>query len=73
MADLGNANPTEVLRSVLEKICKNNKGGLTENKYFEQLRVIVQLRNLGTQLNEAMLTVKSFFKKERDVLFKWGV
>lgn len=73
LADFGRSDPTKVIQSVLEKICKDDQGGLTNNKYFEQLRVIIQLRNLETQLNEVMLTVNSFFKKERDVLFKWGV
>lgn len=72
LANFGNADPTLVIRSLLEKIGKNNPGGLTDNKYFEQLRVIIQLRNLDTQLNKAMDSVKTFFKEERDVLYRRG-
>jgi predicted transposase/invertase (TIGR01784 family) len=73
LADFGDADPDKVIQEVLEKICRDDHGKLIKNKYFEQLRVIIQLRNLETHLNKAMLTVNSFFKKERDVLFKWGL
>ncbi len=40
--------------------------------YLQQLRVIVQLRNLVVQFDKAMETVASFFKEERDPWFIRG-
>ena len=36
------------------------------------MRVIVQLRNFDKQIDTAMLEVNTFWKKERDTLYKWG-
>lgn len=72
LANFGGEDPTEVIRTVLEKLGKNSSGMLTDNKFYEQLRVLVQLRNLEQQTDNAMESVNTFFKKERDTLYKWG-
>lgn len=72
LANLGNTAPEEVIKAVLKKIAKNSHEGLTNNKYYEQLRVIVQLRNFDDEIDTAMLEVNTFWKKERDTLYKWG-
>jgi predicted transposase/invertase (TIGR01784 family) len=45
---------------------------LFEDRYFNQLRMLVQLRNLEAQFNEAMETITKFFKEERDPLYRRG-
>lgn len=72
LANLGNKTPSEVIKAVLQKIAKTSPEGVINNKYFEQLRVIMQLRNFDKQIDPTMLNVNSFWKKERDILYKWG-
>lgn len=72
LGNFGTDDPTAVVQAVLEKIGKNNPGPITENKYYQQLRIIIQLRNLDEKIDKAMLEIKTFWKKERDTLYKWG-
>ncbi|SEM05108.1 hypothetical protein SAMN05216436_101266 [bacterium A37T11] len=72
LADLGDEKPYDVIEKVLININKKVPGPLIGNKYFEQLRVIVNLRNFGSIMEEAMLKVSSFFKEERDPLYRRG-
>ncbi|TCC97605.1 RpnC/YadD family protein [Pedobacter hiemivivus] len=72
LANFGDKEPAEVIQAILEKIGKGDSDVLMGNKYYEQLRVIVQLRKLDKELEMAMDSVNTFWRKERDVLFKWG-
>jgi predicted transposase YdaD len=45
---------------------------LAEDRYFNQLRMLVQLRNLETQFDEAMEAITKFFKEEKDPFFRRG-
>jgi len=71
LANFGDEDPTEVIKEVLVKL-RSSSGELTDNKYYEQLRVILQMRNLEEQTDKAMESVNTFFKIERDTLYKWG-
>jgi predicted transposase YdaD len=45
---------------------------LAEDRYFNQLRVFVQLRNLQEQFDIAMEAITKFFKEEKDPFFRRG-
>lgn len=45
---------------------------LLEQKYFNQIRVLLQLRDLETQFDEVMESISTFFKEERDPFYKRG-
>jgi len=64
-------NPTSVERK-LQEVKSNSGSDLAENRYFNQLRILVQLRSLETQFKEAMGSITTFFKEERDILFCRG-
>lgn len=72
LGDFEGAEPTEVIETVLKSVAGPEPHGLEGNKYFEQLRVMIQLRNLAKQYREAMVKVASFFKVERDALYQMG-
>lgn len=72
LADFGKDKPEEVITKVLQSVEKAESDGLEGNKYFEQLRILVQLRNLAKQFNIAMLKTSTFFKEERDPLYQKG-
>ena len=49
-------------------------GDLERSKYFNQLRILLQLRNYNIgQKFKNMFSVSDFFKPERDFLYKDGV
>ncbi len=76
LAVLGNfgADPAEeVIAQVLKAVTAETSSDLSKNRYFNQLQILVQIRNLVDQFEAAMESVKTFFKVERDPLYKWGV
>ncbi|NQX38163.1 hypothetical protein SAMN05421820_101172 [Pedobacter steynii] len=75
LAVLGNFNfeaPEVVLRKIIEGIKAKAEGGLAEQRYLNQLRVLVQLRNLETQFNHVMEPASTVFKEERDPYYIKG-
>lgn len=72
LGDLGEKSPHEVLRMVVEDIRRQSEFGLKEDQYINQLRMLLQLRNLENQLEKVMESITTFFKEERDVFYKRG-
>ncbi len=72
LADFGGEAPEMVIQTVLQEVQKTADSDFSQNRYLQQLRVIVQLRNLVVQFDKAMETVASFFKEERDPWFIRG-
>lgn len=72
LANKGNRSSAEIVKTILQKIALTNPHGSTNNKYYEQLRVIMQLRKFDNETEHAMLDVNSFWKLERDPLYKRG-
>ncbi len=73
LGDFGAEKPVVVFTDVMKSVARQEPSGLEGNKYFEQLRIISQLRNLDSQFNRAMEGVKSFFREERDPLYRRGI
>jgi len=48
------------------------QGDFAESRYFEQLRILAQLRNLDIKFAEAMESITKFFKEEKDPFFRRG-
>jgi predicted transposase YdaD len=57
---------------VLTGINELDIGNLSKNRYINQLRVLVQLRNLEQPLEDIMLKLSDFFKVERDPCYRIG-
>ncbi|MEH6305239.1 hypothetical protein RYH73_06270 [Olivibacter sp. CPCC 100613] len=72
LANFVNDSPLEAVLTILKEIKSVSDGDLSESRYFNQLRVLVQLRKLENQLDIAMEAITKFFKEERDPLFRRG-
>ncbi|QNL49778.1 Rpn family recombination-promoting nuclease/putative transposase [Olivibacter sp. SDN3] len=72
LANFVDDSPVEAITMILQEIRSVAGGDLTESRYFNQLRVLVQLRKLEHQFDEAMETITKFFKEEKDPLFRRG-
>lgn len=65
-------DPENALRQIIHRIEETTEGVLSLNRYFNQLRVLAQLRNLELKLKNAMDSIAEYIKEERDVLYLRG-
>lgn len=72
LADFKNDPPLTAIKNILKEIQSTDSNDLAEQKYFNQVRVLLQLRDLETQFDEVMESISTFFKEERDPYYKKG-
>ena len=74
LGDFGADNPAEVLETIVSEVRAVSGGGFSEYRYLQQLRIMIQLRNLalGLEFDKVMKTVADFFREERDPFFIAG-
>lgn len=72
LANFGKDGSVSAIKNILKEVKAVAGGDFAEGRYYNQLRVLVQLRKLDTQYNEAMESITTFFKEERDLLFIRG-
>ena len=73
LANFDGDDPETVITTVLTKVRQATESDFSENQYLRQLRILIQLRNLTKQFDNAMEKVSEFFKEERDPFFQKGV
>jgi predicted transposase/invertase (TIGR01784 family) len=73
LADFEGEEPETIITTILQKIQQASDSDFSENQYVQQLRILIQLRNLSEQFNHAMEKVSKFFKEERDPFFQKGI
>ena len=68
-----NQQPTElVVRQVINRIDETAQGDFSLKRYFQQLRILAQLRNLELQIDKTMDSIANYINEERDVLYVRG-
>ena len=72
LANFKGENPENALKKILVRVKETTKGDFSLNRYFNQLRVLAQLRNLELNLKNAMDSIAEYIKEERDVLYLRG-
>ena len=72
LANFKGENPENALKQILVRVKETTKGDFSLNRYFNQLRVLAQLRNLELNLKNAMDSIAEYIKEERDVLYLRG-
>ena len=72
LANFGNEKEEQVLAAIIGQIRSAAGSDLRVGKYFNQLRVLAQLRNLPFKLADMLDSISTFFKPERDPFFKLG-
>ena len=73
LANFKGENPENALKQIIHRIEETTKGDFSLKRYFNQLRVLAQLRNLELNLKNAMDSIAAYIKEERDVLFLRGL
>ncbi|MEA5461969.1 hypothetical protein VB796_23060 [Arcicella sp. LKC2W] len=72
LANFKGENPENALKQILIRVKETTEGDFSLNRYFNQLRVLAQLRNLELNLKNAMDSIAEYIKEERDVLYLRG-
>jgi len=60
------------LKNILIGVQASSAGDFAQSRYFKQLRILAQLRNLDIKFMEAMKSITKYFKEERDPLYRRG-
>lgn len=73
LADFKGDSPTTALAQIIQRIEETTTGDFPLKKYFKQLRVLAQLRNLGDNLKDiAMDSISKFVSVEKDAAYMVG-
>jgi len=73
LGNFGKEDSYEAIKSIVNEMQSFAKSDFAESRYFEQLRIFVQLRgNVKQQFLKVMESVSKFFKEEDDFLFEKG-
>ena len=72
LANFQQEDPENALTQIIHRIRETTKGDLSLSRYFNQLRVLSQLRNLDLKLQNAMESIAKYISEERDVLYLRG-
>ena len=61
------------MQTIVNEISNTTESTLAKNRYFNQLRIFVQLRtNVEHQLEKVMQSISTFFKEENDIFYRKG-
>jgi len=72
LANFEEDGPVLAIKNIVNDIKAFAEGDFAEDRYFKQLRVLVQIRNLEEQFSDAMETISKYFKEEKDPFYKRG-
>lgn len=73
LADFKGESPETVLHQIIRRVEETTEGDLALKRYFSQLRVLAQLRNLGQTLRDlAMDSITKFVSVEKDAAYMVG-
>ena len=64
--------PENALKHIINRIEETTDGDFSLKRYFNQLRILAQLRNLDLKLKNAMESIAKYINEERDVLYLRG-
>ncbi|CAN5137649.1 hypothetical protein BH09BAC4_BH09BAC4_41010 [soil metagenome] len=73
LADFKGDSAERALKRIIGRIEKTTRGDFSLRRYFNQLRVLAQLRNLELNLKNAMDSIAQHINEERDVLYLRGL
>jgi hypothetical protein len=73
LANFDKDDSYSAVKSIVDGVQSFTKGDFAKSRYFNQLRIFVQLRsNIKHEFGIAMETVTKFFKEENDFLYQKG-
>lgn len=72
LSDFKGQSAEDVVQQVVTRIEETARGDFSLKRYFQQLRVLAQLRNLQEQIDKTMDSIAEYINEEKDVLYVRG-
>ncbi|MFC7525984.1 Rpn family recombination-promoting nuclease/putative transposase [Parapedobacter sp. GCM10030251] len=73
LSNFGNDDELDAVKRIVEGVKAHTTGDFAESRFFNQMRIFVQLRSSVVPLFDSVMeTVSKFFKEERDILYRRG-
>lgn len=72
LANLGEGDPTQVIENIVNQVIDASEGDFLKLRHTQQLRILAQLRNLESEIQDIMDSIAEYIKIERDPLYKRG-
>ena len=72
LANFGTEKEEKVIAAIIRQVRRAVGSDLTAGKYFNQLRVLAQLRNLPFKIEDMLDSISTFFKEEKDPFYIRG-
>ena len=72
LADFGDSDPLQVVATITKDVVAASKGSFAILRYLKQLGILSQLRNLESENEAAMESIKTWFKLENDAFYRIG-
>jgi predicted transposase/invertase (TIGR01784 family) len=73
LANFGNEDTENVVDKIIQSIKSHSKSSLQQQKCFQQLRILSNLRNFKPLIEKIMESVAIYIKEENDVLYQKGM
>ena len=72
LANFGNKTTGSVIKDIVTQIIETATGDLERNRFLQQLRILAQLRNLGSENLKIMDSIANYISEEKDILYRRG-
>jgi hypothetical protein len=72
LANFQKKDAENVLKQIIHRIDETTNSDFSLKRYFNQLRILAQLRNLDIKFENAMESIAKYINEERDVLYLRG-
>ncbi len=72
LSDFKQKKPEQVIKEIVNRLYKTSQGQLSFQKYFQQLRILGNLRNLVPLIQHIMESVSTFYQLENDYVYLKG-
>lgn len=73
LADFKSETSEKALARIIQRIEETAVGDFALKRYFKQLRILAQLRNLDLKLTEVMDSIAPYLDITRDIVYKYGL
>ena len=73
LADFKQDRSEKALVQIIQRIEETTSGDFALKRYFRQLRILAQLRNLDLKLTETMDSIAQYMDITRDIGYKYGL
>ena len=72
LGNFGGGDPRRITENIVNQVIASSSGDFSKLRHIRQLRILAQLRNLGTENLRIMDSIASLISEERDIFYLRG-